>query len=375
MKVYLDNAATTRLDEKVFDTMVPFMKEEYGNPSSIHAFGRKTRSAIEVARKSVAKLLNVSPAEIFFTSGGTEADNMAINQTIDSLGITHAITSKIEHHAVEHTLQILEKAGKVKLSWVNVDDKGNVDLNHLEELLKTNERSLVSLMHANNEIGTLLPLERVGEICEKYDAIFHSDTVQTMGHYPMDLQKINVHFITCAAHKFHGPKGVGFLYIKHNVKIKPMIHGGAQERNMRGGTECTQGIIGLAKALEICYEEMNEHITHIQGIKNYMKASLEKNIPGIEFNGETGNENSLYTVLNCRFPAHPDAEMMLFNLDIAGIAASGGSACSSGSNQGSHVLRGIGTDTSRASIRFSFCKYNTKEEVDYTIEKLKAMMV
>jgi cysteine desulfurase len=375
MKVYLDNAATTRLDEKVFETMVPYMKEEYGNPSSIHAFGRKTRSAIEVARKSVAKLLNVSPAEIFFTSGGTEADNMAINQTIDSLGITHAITSKIEHHAVEHTLQMLEKAGKVKLSWVNVDDKGNVDLNHLEELLKTNERSLVSLMHANNEIGTLLPLERVGEICEKYDAIFHSDTVQTMGHYPMDLQKINVHFITCAAHKFHGPKGVGFLYIKHNVKIKPMIHGGAQERNMRGGTECTQGIIGLAKALEICNEEMNEHISHIQGIKNYMKASLEKNIPGIEFNGETGNENSLYTVLNCRFPAHPDAEMMLFNLDIAGIAASGGSACSSGSNQGSHVLRGIGTDTSRASIRFSFCKYNTKEEVDYTIEKLKAMMV
>jgi cysteine desulfurase len=375
MKVYLDNAATTRLDEKVFETMVPYMKEEYGNPSSIHAFGRKTRSAIEVARKSVAKLLNVSPAEIFFTSGGTEADNMAINQTIDSLGITHAITSKIEHHAVEHTLQILEKAGKVKLSWVNVDDKGNVDLNHLEELLKTNERSLVSLMHANNEIGTLLPLERVGEICEKYDAIFHSDTVQTMGHYPMDLQKINVHFITCAAHKFHGPKGVGFLFIKHNIKIKPMIHGGAQERNMRGGTECTQGIIGLAKALEICNEEMNEHISHIQGIKNYMKASLEKNIPGIEFNGETGNENSLYTVLNCRFPAHPDAEMMLFNLDIAGIAASGGSACSSGSNQGSHVLRGIGTDTSRASIRFSFCKYNTKEEVDYTIEKLKAMMV
>jgi cysteine desulfurase len=375
MKVYLDNAATTRLDDKVFDTMVPFMKEEYGNPSSIHAFGRKTRSAIEVARKTVAKLLNVSPSEIFFTSGGTEADNMAINQSIDTLGITHAITSKIEHHAVEHTLQILEKAGKVKLSWVNVDEKGNVDLNHLEELLKTNERSLVSLMHANNEIGTLLPLERVGEICEKYDAVFHSDTVQTMGHYPMDLQKIKVHFVTCAAHKFHGPKGVGFLYIKHNIKIKPMILGGAQERNMRGGTECTQGIIGLAKALEICYEEMDEHIAHIQGLKNYMKEQLEKAIPGIEFNGETGNANSLYTVLNCRFPAHPDAEMMLFNLDIAGIAASGGSACSSGSNQGSHVLRGIGTDTSRASIRFSFSKYNTKEEIDYTIEKLKAMMV
>ncbi len=373
MKVYLDNAATTKLDEKVLEAMIPFMKEDYGNPSSIHAFGRKTRSAIEGARKTVAKLLNVSPAEIFFTSGGTEADNMAINQSIETLGIKHAITSKIEHHAVEHTLQVLEKAGKIKLSWVNVDAKGNIDLVHLEELLKNNDKSFVSLMHANNEIGTLLPLEKVGEICEKYDAIFHSDTVQTMGHYPMDLQKIKVHFITCAAHKFHGPKGVGFLYVNHNVKIQPMIHGGAQERNMRGGTENTQGIIGLAKALEICYAEMDEHIAHIKGLKNYMKEQLEKTVPGIEFNGETG-DNSLYTVLNCRFPAHPDAEMMLFNLDIQGIAASGGSACSSGSNQGSHVLRGIGADTSRASVRFSFCKYTTKEEIDYTIEKLKAML-
>lgn len=373
MKVYLDNAATTKLDEKVLEAMLPYMREDYGNPSSIHAFGRKTRSAIEGARKTVAKLLNVAPAEIFFTSGGTEADNMAISQSIHSLGIKHAITSKIEHHAVEHTLQVLEKEGKTKLSWVNVDSKGNVDLNHLEELLKSNERSFVSLMHANNEIGTLLPLEKVVEICEKYDAIFHSDTVQTMGHFPMDLQKIKVHFVTCAAHKFHGPKGVGFLYVNHNIKIQPMIYGGAQERNMRGGTENTQGIIGLAKALEICYAEMDEHIAHIKGLKNYMKERLEKEIPGIEFNGETG-DNSLYTVLNCRFPAHPDAEMMLFNLDIAGIAASGGSACSSGSNQGSHVLRGIGADVSRASVRFSFCKYTTKEEIDYTIEKLKEML-
>lgn len=372
MKVYLDNAATTRLDEQVLEAMLPFMREDYGNPSSIHAFGRKTRSAIEVARKTVSKLLNVSPAEIFFTSGGTEADNMAINQSIHCLGIKHAITSKIEHHAVETTLQVLEKEGKIKLSWVNVDGKGNVDLNHLEELLKTNERSFVSLMHANNEIGTLLPLEIVGEICAKYDAIFHSDTVQTMGHYRMDLQKIKVHFVTCAAHKFHGPKGIGFLYVNHAIKISPMIYGGAQERNMRGGTENTQGIIGLAKALEICYNEMDEHIAHIKGLKNYMKAQLEQAIPGIEFNGETG-DNSLYTVLNCRFPAHADAEMMLFNLDIAGIAASGGSACSSGSNQGSHVLRGIGVDTSRASVRFSFCKYTTKEEIDYTIDKIKGM--
>lgn len=374
MKVYLDNAATTRLDEQVFEAMLPYMKEEYGNPSSIHAFGRRTRSAIEGARKTVSKLLNVSPAEIFFTSGGTEADNMAINQSIHSLGIRHAITSKIEHHAVETTLHELEKQGKIKLSWVNVDAKGNIDLNHLEELLKNNERSLVSLMHANNEIGTLLPLEKVGELCAKYDAIFHSDTVQTMGHYPMDLQKIKVHFITCAAHKFHGPKGVGFLYVNHNIKIQPMIYGGAQERNMRGGTENTQGIVGLAKALEICYTEMDEHIKHIQGLKNYMKEQLEKTIPGISFNGETDNDTSLYTVLNCCFPAHPDAEMMLFNLDIAGIMASGGSACSSGSNQGSHVLRGIGADQTRASIRFSFCKYSTKEEIDYTLEKLKSML-
>ncbi len=374
MKVYLDNAATTRLDEHVFEAMLPYMKEEYGNPSSIHAFGRRTRSAIEGARKTVSKLLNVSPAEIFFTSGGTEADNMAINQSIHSLGIRHAITSKIEHHAVETTLHELEKQGKIKLSWVNVDAKGNIDLNHLEELLKNNERSLVSLMHANNEIGTLLPLEKVGELCAKYDAIFHSDTVQTMGHYPMDLQKIKVHFITCAAHKFHGPKGVGFLYVNHNIKIQPMIYGGAQERNMRGGTENTQGIVGLAKALEICYTEMDEHIKHIQGLKNYMKEQLEKTIPGISFNGETDNDTSLYTVLNCCFPAHPDAEMMLFNLDIAGIMASGGSACSSGSNQGSHVLRGIGADQTRASIRFSFCKYSTKEEIDYTLEKLKSML-
>ena len=372
MKIYLDNAATTKLDEKVLDVMMPYMREEYGNPSSIHSYGRKTRSAIEVARKTVSKLLNVSPAEILFTSGGTEADNMAINQSIHCLGIKHVISSKIEHHAVETTLQVLEKEGKIKLSWVNVDHKGNVDLTHLEELLKTNERTLVSLMHANNEIGTLLPLEQVGEICAKYNAIFHSDTVQTMGHYPMDLQKIKVHFITCAAHKFHGPKGVGFLYVNHAIKIQPMIYGGAQERNMRGGTENTQGIIGLAKALDICYSEMSEHISHIKGLKNYMKSQLEKIIIGIEFNGETG-DNSLYTVLNCRFPAHPDAEMLLFNLDIAGIAASGGSACSSGSNQGSHVLRGIGVDTLRASVRFSFCKYNTKEEIDFTIEKLQGM--
>jgi cysteine desulfurase len=371
-KIYLDNAATTKIDEEVFNAMLPFMKEEFGNPSSIHAFGRKTRTAIEAARKSVAKLLNVSPAELFFTSGGTEADNMAICQAIETHGIKHAITSKIEHHAVEHTLSVLEKSGKIKLSLVNIDTKGNVDLKHLEELLKTNDRSLVSLMHANNEIGTLLPIKKVGELCEKYNALFHSDTVQTMGHYRMDLQNLKVHFVTCAAHKFHGPKGVGFLYINHNIKINPFINGGAQERNMRGGTENVYGIVGLAKAFELANEHMEDHQAHIKGLKNYMMEQLKTNIKGMDFNGETG-ESGLYTVLNCCFPHHPDAEMLLFNLDIAGIAASGGSACSSGSNQGSHVLRGLGIDMTRPSVRFSFSKYNTKEEIDLVVKKLKEM--
>ena len=370
MKVYLDNAATTKLDENVLKAMMPLMVEDFGNPSSIHSFGRKTRAVIETARKTVAKLLNVTPAEIFFTSGGTEADNMAINQSIATYDLKHVISSEIEHHAVEHTIKMLEKAGKVEASWVKLDDKGNVDLAHLEELLKNNSRSLVSLMHANNELGTLLPLKEVGELCAKYNAIFHSDTVQTMGHYRMDLRDIKVHFVACAAHKFHGPKGVGFLYINHECKISPFIYGGAQERNMRGGTENVYGIVGLAKALEICFDEMEEHQKHIMGLKDYMREQLIKNIPGIEFNGETSHEKSLYTVLNCRFPIHPDAEMLLFNLDILGIAASGGSACSSGSNQGSHVLRGIGIDMERPSVRFSFSKYNTKEEIDFVLKNL-----
>jgi len=370
MKVYLDNAATTKLDEEVLKAMMPLLLEDFGNPSSIHAFGRKTRSAIENARKTVAKMLNVTPAEIFFTSGGTEADNMAITQSVEKFGITHVISSSIEHHAVEHTIKVLEKTGKIKASWVKIDKKGNVDLNNLEELLKNNPRSLVSLMHANNEIGTLLPIKEVGELCEKYNAVFHSDTVQTMGHYPIDLKDIKVHFIACAAHKFHGPKGVGFLYINHLHKISPFIHGGAQERNMRGGTENVAGIVGLAKALEICFNEMYEHQKHIMGLKDYMREQLIQNIPDVAFNGETAHEKSLYTVLNCCFPNHPDAEMVLFNLDISGIAASGGSACSSGSNQGSHVLRGLGIDMERPSVRFSFSKYNSKEEIDFVVKKL-----
>lgn len=374
MKVYLDNAATTPLDPEVLEAMLPVMKEYHGNPSSIHSFGRQSRALIEQARKTVAKLINASPSEIFFTSGGTEADNMAIRCTIEDLGLTHAITSKIEHHAVLHTLEALEHKGSIKLSFVNLDDCGHVDLNHLEELLASNPRTFVSLMHANNEIGNLLPLKKVGEVCAKYNAIFHSDTVQTMGHYAIDVQAVNVHFITCAAHKFHGPKGVGFLYVNGDIKINPLIFGGSQERNMRGGTENIYGIVGLAKALEIASRDMKAHQEHITGIKNYMIKQLEENIPGVEFNGDCRN-NSLYTVLNVLFPPTEHAEMLLFNLDIAGIAASGGSACTSGSNQGSHVLRGIKSDMSRPSIRFSFSKYTTKEEIDFCVSKLKEMFL
>lgn len=372
MRVYLDNAATTALDAEVMEEMCKVMKNNFGNPSSIHAFGRETKVLIENARKKVAGLLNVSPGEIIFTSGGTEADNMAICASIYDLEIKHAITSPIEHHAVLHTLENLAHKGKIKLSLVKLDRFGHVDLNHLEGLLKSNPRSFVSLMHANNEIGNLLPLKKVSQLCRENNAIFHSDTVQSMAHYKMNLQEMDVDYVTCAAHKFHGPKGVGFLYINSNVKVKPFIHGGAQERNMRGGTENLYGIIGLAKAMEIAYTHLDDHETHIRGIKNYMVTRLKEEIQGIEFNGDSASENSLYTVLNVCFPPTEHAEMFLFNLDIYGIAASGGSACSSGSNQGSHVLRSINCDMSRPSVRFSFSKYTTKKEVDYCIEKVKA---
>lgn len=372
MKVYLDNAATTPIHPDVVETMIPILRNGFGNPSSIHAFGREIRSAIENARKKIAQLLNCTPGELFFTSGGTEANNMAIRCSIDQMDIKHAITSPIEHHAVLHTLQHLAHAGKIKLSMVNLDEKGHVDLNHLEELLKNNSRSLVSLMNANNELGVHTDIVAVGEICKKYDAIFHSDTVQTMGHYNFDLKNTHIHFLNCAAHKFHGPKGVGFIYINNAIKIAPFITGGAQERNMRGGTENVYGIVGLAKALEIAYTNLDADVTYIRGLKNYMHDKLVAEIPGIKFNGDV-SENSLYTVLNVSFPPSDFSEMLLFNLDIKGIAASGGSACSSGSNVGSHVLSAIKVDPERPSVRFSFSKMNTKDEIDYAVQVVKEL--
>ena len=376
MRVYLDNAATTALDKEVVEAMLPYMTEKFGNPSSTHQFGAEVKVAIEQSRKTIAKLLNVSPSEIIFTSGGTEANNMALRCSVDFLGIKHAITSPIEHHAVLHTLEDLEKVGKIKLSLVKIDAKGNIDLNHLEELLAGYDgQTLVSLMHANNEIGNLLPLKEVSALCEQYKAVFHTDTVQTMCHYPLDFQAVKVHFASCAAHKFHGPKGVGFLYMNGDVKIPPFITGGAQERNMRGGTENVYGIVGLGKAFEIAHRDMAEHTEHIREVKKYMIARIHNEFPGADFNGESGNiDKSLYTVLNVLLPKSDVGDMLLFNLDISGVAASGGSACSSGSDIGSHVLRALGIEMERPSVRFSFCKHTTIQDIDYAVDTLKDIL-
>lgn len=372
--IYLDNAATTQIDPEVVQAMLPYLNTHFGNPSSIHSFGRITRTAIEQARKQIASLIGASPSEIFFTSGGTEANNMAIVRSIRDLKIKHAISSPIEHHAVSHTLEALRDEGAISLSWVNLDKTGKVDLNHLELLLSQNPGSFVSLMHANNELGTMLPLHETTELVKKYQGIFHSDTVQTLGHFPINVQECQVDFLNCAAHKFHGPKGIGFIYIRSGTGIHPFIYGGAQERNMRGGTENLSGIVGLAKALEIATNEMDAHSMHIRGLKNYMAEKLQTEIPGVAFNGDI-SDNSLYTVLNVSFPSSPVGEMLLFSLDIQGIAASGGSACSSGSDVGSHVLKAIGADSSRSHVRFSFSKFTTRHEVDRTIEVLKGIFI
>jgi cysteine desulfurase len=375
MHVYLDNAATTPLDKQVIETMLPLMEQNFGNPSSIHSHGRVVRSAIEKARKKIAELLNASPAEIFFTSGGTEADNTAILGMIETRGVRHVISSEIEHHAVETTLKHWEKKGKIQLSYVQLDDQGHVDLNHLESLLQNQPGSLVSLMHANNEIGNLLDLHQVGELCRSHGSFFHSDTVQTMGHYVHNVQTMPLDFLVGAGHKFHGPKGVGFLYVNPRTKIQPFIHGGAQERNMRGGTENVYGIVGIAKALEIAYGGMDSHRAHIEALKRRMIEQLRQHIEGVSFNGASGDmDRSLYTVLNVSLPPHEDGDMLLFNLDISKISASGGSACSSGSEIGSHVLMGIGADPKRPAVRFSFSKYNTEAEIDYVVAKVAELV-
>ncbi|RPE10012.1 cysteine desulfurase [Chitinophaga lutea] len=373
-RIYFDNAATTALDKAVLDTMLPYMTEKFGNPSSIYSYGRESRLGIESARKSVARILNAHPGEIFFTSGGTESSNTAITAAIRDLGCRHIISSPIEHHATLHTVEHAHCKEDVKLSWVKLLPNGHVDMDDLRSLLaNSTERCLVSLMHANNEIGNLLDLFAVGNLCKEYDAIFHSDTVQTVGHYPFDLRNTPVHFINGAGHKFHGPKGVGILYINENVKITPYVHGGSQERNMRAGTENLYGIVGFAKALELATENFEEHSRYINDLRMYMAAQLQEHVPGVSFNGDLFGR-SLYTVLNASFPKSEKSEMLLFNLDINGICASGGSACTSGADAGSHVIRSINNDPNKVAVRFSFSRHNTKEEVDKVVMKLKELI-
>lgn len=373
-RIYFDNAATTALAPDVLDVMLPYMTEKFGNPSSIYSYGRESRLAIESARKSVAKILNAHPAEIFFTSGGTESSNTAITASVRDLGCKRIITSPIEHHAVLHTVEYLRNRGEAQLSFVKLLPNGHIDLDNLEQLLAgSEEKTLVTLMHANNEIGNLLDLHAVGEMCKLYGSIFHSDTVQTVGHYSIDLRHTPVHFITAAAHKFHGPKGVGLLYINENVSIHPYIHGGSQERNMRAGTENLYGIVGFAKALELATAAYATDSEFIRSIKQYMAEQLKKHIKGVGFNGDfTGR--SLYAVLNVSLPKTEKSEMLLFNLDINNICASGGSACTSGADQGSHVIRSVNNNPNRVAVRFSFCRHNTKEEVDIVVEKLKELI-
>lgn len=373
-RIYFDNAATTALDPQVLEAMMPYLTDKFGNPSSIYSYGRETRMAIEAARKSVAKILNAHPAEIFFTSGGTESSNTAITASVRDLGCKHIITSPIEHHAVSHSVEYLDNMDVANVSLVKLLPNGHIDLDDLERLLAASEeKTLVTLMHANNEIGNILDIHAVGRLCKLYNAIFHSDTVQTVGHFPFDLRNTPVHFITGAAHKFHGPKGVGILYINENVKIKPFVHGGAQERNMRAGTENLYGIVGFAKALELATSNYEEDSAHIGTLKYYMMDELKKHIKGVGFNGDTLGR-SLYTVLSVSFPKTEKSEMILFNLDINNICASGGSACTSGADQGSHVIRAINNNPNQVTVRFSFSKHNTKEEVDAVVAKLKELV-
>jgi cysteine desulfurase len=373
-RIYFDNAATTSLDPAVLEAMMPYLTTYFGNPSSIYSYGRESRMAIENSRKTVAKLLNAHPAEIFFTSGGTESSNTAITAAVRDLGCKHIITSPVEHHATLHTVEYLQNSGEASLSYVKVLHDGHFDLVHLEQLLsESTDKCLVTLLHANNEIGSMLDLYTVGNLCKKYDAVFHSDTVQTLGHFPFDLRNTPVHFITGSGHKFHGPKGVGILYINENIKIHPFLHGGSQERNMRAGTENVYGVVGFAKALEIATADYEKDSVYINGIKLYMMDQLEKHIKGVTFNGDPIGK-SLYAVLSANFPKTEKSEMLLFNLDINHICASGGSACTSGADIGSHVIHAINPGSDQVTVRFSFSKYNNKEEVDQVVAKLEELI-
>lgn len=373
-RIYFDNAATTSLDPEVLNAMMPYLTDKFGNPSSIYSYGRESRMAIESARKTVAKWLHANPSEIFFTSGGTESSNAAIRAAVQDLNCRHIITTPIEHHATLHTIDYFQNRGETKVHFLDLQADGHINLFHLELMLKEiEEKALVSLMHVNNETGNMLEIEKVSEICKQHEAIFHSDTVQTLGHYAFDLRKMYIHFITGAAHKFHGPKGVGILYINEQIKVKPNLHGGSQERNMRAGTENVYGIVGFAKAFELASLRLEKDSLYINDLRIYMADKLVQEIPGVEFNGDAFGRSS-YTILSVSFPKTEKAEMLLFNLDIHHICASGGSACTSGAQQGSHVIRAMYPNSERTTVRFSFSRHNTTEEIDIVVDKLKTLV-
>lgn len=375
-QVYLDNAATTRVRDEVIEKMQSALANCYGNPSSTHGFGRTAKTAIETARKTIAKYLNAHPSEIIFTSGGTEADNMILRCAVRDLGVDTIITSKIEHHAVLHTVLELEAEAGVKVLFLKLDSHGNPDIDHLKSILESEKgKKLVSLMHINNEIGNKLDIDTISEICKEYETYLHSDTVQSIGHYLWDVQETPIDFMTAAAHKFHGPKGVGFAYIRKNSGLKPMIVGGSQERGYRAGTEPFHNIVGLEEAFVLAYDNLEKEQKYVSSLKEYFIQSIMKNFPEARFNGLSGDmERSTYTLVNVRLPISQEkALMLLFHLDIKGIACSKGSACQSGSDSGSHVLSEILSEEElkKPSLRFSFSIYNTKEEIDYTIGVLR----
>ena len=372
---YFDNAATTRVRDEVAEKIVDVLKNNYGNPSSTHSYGRPSKSLIELSRKEIAAHLNVSASEIIFTSGGTEADNLILRSAARDLKIRHFISSKIEHHAVTHTLDELEKDYNVKVSFVNLNKNGEVDYKNLNELLaNSKDRCMVSLMHINNEIGNILDLEKVSNICLEHKALFHSDTVQSVGHYNIDLSKTKVDFIVASAHKFHGPKGIGFAYINKSSQLRPLIFGGMQERGYRAGTESVHNIVGMSEALNISMEKLEEEKKYISELKSYFIKKLKSSINDVEFNGLSGDMNkSTYTLLNVQFPIEQSkAEMFLFKLDLKGIACSKGSACQSGSDVGSHVLNEVlsSEELNKVSIRFSLSIYNKKEDIDIAVNEI-----
>ncbi|MCM4158004.1 cysteine desulfurase family protein [Gramella sp. AN32] len=378
-KAYFDSAATTQLREEVIDKMTEVLRNNFGNPSSTHSYGRSAKSLVENSRKTVAAILNVKPSEIVFTSGGTEADNLAINSAVRDLGVERIITTRIEHHAVLYTVDQMQECFNVEVEYVALDDCGNILLDDLEAKLKaSDQKTLVSLMHVNNEIGNMIDLEKVAKLVKSHNALFHSDTVQSIGHYKLDFDKIPVDFTAVSAHKFHGPKGVGFAYIRRNSGLKPLIFGGEQERGYRAGTEGVHNIVGLEEALKLAYEHLEEEKSYVIDLKNYFKEQLQAEIPGIKFNGNcSDDQKSTYTLLNICLPCSQEkALMLLFQLDLKGIACSKGSACQSGSDKGSHVLNAFLSpeDLQKPSLRFSFCKYNTKEEIDYVVETLKEFL-